>query len=314
MDPLHSTDQGLLMNKQPTPDQLPLKFDWEFILAQGKEFAPKVVGALCVLFGAWILAGWVSRLTYRSLKLAKFDETLSRFMTKFAWWGVLVLGVVACLECFDVKTTSFAAAIGAVGFAIGLAFQGALGNFAAGIMLLIFRPYKVGDVIVVGGQTGKVDEIDLFSTTLDTVDNRRILIPNASIFGNTIENTSFHRTRRVDITVGVGYAAEIDRTYDVLMRAACGVPGILSAPAPEIVLLELANSSVNWSVRVWSTSDDFGLVKQRTIRAIKLALDHASIEIPFPQMDVNLRPGTVIGVSQPTNQSIGDSLAARKAA
>ncbi len=288
-----------------------LSWDWQSLFKQAEVYTPRVVGALFLLIGAWILAGWVSRLTYRSLKLAKIDETLSRFMTKFTWWSVLVLGVIACLACFKVETTSFAAAIGAVGFAIGLAFQGALGNFAAGIMLLIFRPYKVGDVIVVGGQTGTVDEIDLFSTTLDTPDNRRILIPNASIFGNTIENTSFHRTRRVDITVGVGYAADIDRTYETLMRAACAIPGTLETPAPEIVLLELANSSVNWSVRVWSQSAEFGLMKQRTIRAIKLALDQAAIEIPFPQMDVNLRNGTIVSVSQPLDQA---TITSRKAA
>ena len=288
-----------------------LSWDWQSLFKQAEVYTPRVVGALFLLIGAWILAGWVSRLTYRSLKLAKIDETLSRFMTKFTWWSVLVLGVIACLACFKVETTSFAAAIGAVGFAIGLAFQGALGNFAAGIMLLIFRPYKVGDIIVVGGQTGTVDEIDLFSTTLDTPDNRRILIPNASIFGNTIENTSFHRTRRVDITVGVGYAADIDRTYETLIRAACAIPGILETPAPEVVLLELANSSVNWSVRVWSQSAEFGLLKQRTIRAIKLALDQAAIEIPFPQMDINLRNGTIVSVSQPVDQT---TITSRKAA
>ncbi len=286
-------------------------WDWQILLKQAEVYTPRVVGALVLLIGAWILAGWISRLTYRSLKLAKIDETLSRFMTKFTWWSVLVLGVVACLACFKVETTSFAAAIGAVGFAIGLAFQGALGNFAAGIMLLIFRPYKVGDVIVVGGQTGTVDEIDLFSTTLDTPDNRRILIPNASIFGSTIENTSFHQKRRVDILVGVGYAADIDRTYEVLMRAACAIPGIVETPAPEVVLVELANSSVNWSVRVWAQSAEFGLLKQRTIRAIKLALDQAAIEIPFPQMDINLRNGTIVSVSQPVEQA---TITSRKAA
>ena len=279
--------------------------DWSKWLShdQLNDHAGKVVGALCVLFAGWMLAGWVSRITYRSLKLAKIDETLSRFLTKFAWWSVLVLAVVVCLGIFKVETTSFAAAIGAVGFAIGLAFQGALSNFSAGIMLLMFRPYKVGDVIVVGGQTGKVDEIDLLTTTLDTPDNRRIMIPNASIFGNTIENTSFHLTRRVEITVGAGYAADIDQTYEVLMRSVCAVPGILSEPAPEVVLLELGSSSVNWSVRAWTTTADFGLVKQRALRAVKLALDQAGIEIPFPQMDVNLRGPATVSVSQPANAS-----------
>ncbi len=284
---------------------LQLSETWSRLLAPAEAYGPRVIGAVCLLFAAWILAGWISRLTYRSLQLAKFDLTLSRFLTKFAWWGVLVLGVLACLDMFGVKTTSFAAAIGAVGFAIGLAFQGALGNFAAGVMLLIFRPYKVGDVIVVGSQTGKVDEIDLFSTTLDTPDNRRIMIPNGAIFGNTIENTSFHNKRRIDITIGVAFAADIDRTYEVLMRAACGVPGGLSTPEPEIVLLELTNSTVNWSVRVWTNSEDFGLVKQRTIRSVKLALDQAAIEIPFPQMDVNLKNTSAVTSQLPADKPCG---------
>lgn len=272
--------------------------DWNHLLEKGVGHAPGVIKSLLLLFAAWIVAGWVSRLVYRSLKLAKIDETLARFTTKFTWWGILTLGIAGCLGQFGVDTTSYAAAIGAVGFSIGLAFQGALGNFAAGIMLLVFRPYKVGDVIVVGGQTGKVDEIDLFSTTLDTPDNRRIMIPNGAIFGNTIENTSYHRTRRVEVTVGAGYAADIDQTYEVLMQAICAVPGILSEPAPEVVLLELADSSVNWSVRVWAASADFGLIKQRTIRAVKLSLDQTGIEIPFPQMDVNLRGPTLVSVTQ----------------
>ncbi len=298
MDP-----QPLISQPSPAARATAWWMDWNNLLKHGELYTPKVIGALVLLFAAWVVSGWVSRLVYRSLKLAKIDETLARFATKFTWWGMLVLGLVGCLETFDVKTTSYAAAIGAVGFSIGLAFQGALGNFAAGIMLLVFRPYKVGDVIIVGGQTGKVDEIDLFSTTLDTPDNRRIMIPNGSIFGNTIENTSYHQTRRVEVTVGAGYAADIDQTYEVLMQAVCAVPGILSDPAPEVVLLELADSSVNWSVRAWATAADFGLVKQRTIRAVKLALDQAGIEIPFPQMDVNLRGPATVSVSQPANAS-----------
>lgn len=263
-----------------------------------RDYAAPVIGALFGLFAAWIAARWVSRLIYRSLKLAKIDETLARFTTKFVWWGILVLALVGCLESFGVKTTSYAAAIGAVGFSIGLAFQGALGNFAAGIMLLIFRPYKVSDLIVVGGHMGKVDEIDLFSTTLDTPDNRRIVIPNGSIFGNTIENMSYHQNRRVEVPVGLSYSADIDQTYEVLMRAVCAVAGVLTEPAPEVILLELGNSSVNWAIRAWTPKTEFLLVKQRIVRAAKIALDQAGLEIPFPQMDVNLRGPAAIRLAQ----------------
>lgn len=264
-----------------------------------RDNATAVLGALFGLFAAWIAAGWLSRLVYRSLKLAKIDETLARFTTKFTWWGILILALVGCLESFGVKTTSYAAAIGAVGFSIGLAFQGALGNFAAGIMLLVFRPYKVGDFIVVAGQTGKVDEIDLFSTTLDTPDNRRIMIPNGSIFGNTIENMSYHQTRRIEVNVGVSYSADIDQTYEVLIRAVCSVPGVLAEPAPDVVLVELANSSVNWMVRAWAAATEFRLIKQRVTRAVKIELDQSGIQIPFPQLDVNLRGPNVVSISQP---------------
>lgn len=252
-------------------------------------WAINIVLALVIyIIGKWITER-VARLCRKLLARAKMDPTLVNFLSNIVFAVLMIAVILAALDTLGIPVTSLLAIVGAAGLAVGLALKDSLGNFAAGVMLLIFRPYKVGDVIVVGSQTGKVDEIDLFSTTLDTPDNRRIMIPNGAIFGNTIENTSFHNKRRIDITIGVAFAADIDRTYEVLMRAACGVPGGLSTPEPEIVLLELTNSTVNWSVRVWTNSEDFGLVKQRTIRSVKLALDQAAIEIPFPQMDVNLK-------------------------
>lgn len=262
---------------------------WATLSDLAKARGSSVVSALILMLTAWMLADWMSRFVSRGLRRARIDETLAKFTSKLSRWVVLGAGLWSCLETFGVKTTSFAALFGAAGLAFGLAFQGTLSNFAAGVMLLIFRPYRVGDQIVVGGQSGKVDEIDLFSTTLDTGDNRRIFVPNGSIFGSTIENTTFHRTRRVDVTIGVAYAADIDVTYDVLVRAVMSVPGRLDEPIPEVVLDDLGDSAVKWKVRTWCRTDDFALVKQRLLRAIKLSLDDARIEIPFPQMDVNLR-------------------------
>ncbi|MGD9644470.1 MAG: mechanosensitive ion channel family protein [Pirellulales bacterium] len=249
----------------------------------------RVLVALIVLTIGWMIAGWLSRLTRGALTRAKIDATLAGFLATLVRWSAMLLVILTCLSIFGVETTSFAAVIGSAGIAIGLAFQGTLSNFAAGIMLLLFRPFKVGDVINIAGQLGKVYAIELFTTALDSFDNRRFIIPNSQIFGATIENLTHHAVRRADVDVGVAYAADIDHTREVLTQAAASVPGGLADPAPQIFLLELAGSSVNWSVRVWAKSDEFGDVRQATIRAVKMALDQAGIEIPFPQMDVHLR-------------------------
>lgn len=265
-----------------------MTIDWDAIGTMGVEYGASALGALVLLFVAWIVAGICGRLVRRGLERAKFDTTLTRFFSRMVKWLVLLLAVLACLSIFGVETTSFAAVIGAAGLAVGLAFQGTLGNFAAGIMLLVFRPYKVGDVVNAAGQLGKVYEIDLFTTIMDTFDNRRIIVPNGTIFGSTIENITHHPQRRADVDVGVDYTADIDRTREVLTAAAASVEGGLSDPEPAIILLGLGASSVDWSVRVWAKGDDFGAVKQGTIRAVKNALDEAGIGIPYPQMDVHL--------------------------
>ena len=161
------------------------------------EFGVKVLGVVALLILAWIAASWSSRSILKGLRRAHIDETLSKFTAKMAKWMILLFAVLGCLGLFGVSVASFAAVIAASAFAIGLAFQGSLSNFSAGVMLLVFRPFKVGDVILVAGHTGKVDEIALFTTTLDTSDNRRLIVPNSSVFGSTIENVTHHPVRRV---------------------------------------------------------------------------------------------------------------------
>lgn len=264
----------------------------DMALSMVADYGAGVAKVLLLLLFAWFVAGWVRRIVERSLTRVKFDATLTIFFASASRWLVLVLAVLGCLGIFGVETTSFAAVIGAAGLALGLAFQGTLSNFAAGIMLLVFRPFKVGDVVTIAGQTGTIYSIELFTSALDTFDNRRFVIPNIAIFGTVIENITHHPIRRAEVTVGVDYAADIDRTRLVLTSAAYQVPGRLEDPAPAIKLLDLGNSSVNWSVRVWARTSEFGDVKQATIRSVKMALDEAEIGIPFPQMDVHLdRPG-----------------------
>jgi small conductance mechanosensitive channel len=255
------------------------------------EMATPAVGALLLLFFGWIVAGWIGRLVTRGLNQAHLELTLSRFAGKLARWTILVFVALGILGLFGVEVTAFAAVIAAVGFSVGMALQGTLGNFAAGVMLLVFRPFKVGDFIKAGGHAGTVFEIDLFVTTLDTPDNRRLIVPNGAIFGSSIENVSHHATRRVDVAVGTDYGADIDRTREILLGVARGLDNVLSDPEPAVVLADLGASSIDWSVRVWVNAGDFWPVKDALTRSVKYALDEAGISIPFPQMDVHLPAG-----------------------
>jgi len=239
--------------------------------------------ALILFFIAYLIAGWAKRVTTGALQKAKFDLTLTKFLSTLVRWTILILAIVGILGMFGFQTASFAAVIGGSALAIGLAFQGSLSN-----MLLVFRPYKVGDYINAGGVAGTVNEIELFTTTLDTPDNRRIIVPNSGIFGSTIENVSHHPTRRVDVNVGVEYPADIDKTREVLMQAAMNIEGRLEEKEPVVYLTGLGASSVDWVIRIWANTGDFWPVKERLTRAAKYALDEAGIGIPFPQMDVHL--------------------------
>ena len=252
------------------------------------QYITPAIGALVLLFVGWIMAKWVGFLAARAMRKAKVEETLCRFVDKVLKSAVLIFVCLSCLSLFGIEVTAFAAVIAATGFAIGLAFQGSLSNLAAGVMLLIFRPFKVGDTVLVAGNKGKVFEIDIFVTTLDTPDNRRLIIPNGSIFGSTIENISHHKTRRVEVKVGTDYAADIDQTRKVLMDAANSIENVLPEPGPGVTLSALGASSVDWAVRVWADTGNFGSVKDALTRAIKISLDEAKIGIPYPQMDVHL--------------------------
>jgi small conductance mechanosensitive channel len=260
------------------------------LIPQLTAFGTRIVGALLILLvGLWV-GRRLSNMLGRSLERRSFDPTLTKFFANCVRYLILLLILLMCLGLFGADVTSFAAILAAMGFAVGLALQGTLSNFSAGIMLLAFRPFKVGDVVSMAGVVGKVNEIELFTTTVDTPDNRRIIIPNGSIFGSTIENITFHSERRVDVSVGCDYSADIDQTRAVLERVASEIPGQAADRAPQVVLQELGASSVDWQLRVWVPTGDFWPTREAIVRAIKVALDDANIGIPFPQMDVHLDP------------------------
>jgi len=263
--------------------------DPEVMLELGIGYGFPAVKALLIVLAAWIVSVWVRRLTRQAMERARIEPTIASFTSNLARWAVLAFGLIAVLGIFGVQTASFAVVIGSLGLALGLAMQGTLGHAASGFMLLLFRPFKVGDVVNAAGIIGKVVEIELFATIFDTPDNRRMIVPNGVIYGATIENISHHATRRVDVAVGVSYDADIAQTRSVLLEAAKSIEEGLQDPAPAIVLGELADSSVNWTVRVWVDAGDFWPVKDKLTERVKNALDGAGISIPFPQMDVHLK-------------------------
>ena len=263
---------------------------WKLVEA----YAVPAITALLVLVIGYFAAKLLSRMASMPVR-RKVDETLGRFTGKLVFYSIMLFTILGVLGMFGVSVTSFAAVIGAAGFAVGLAFQGTLSNFSAGVLLLVFRPFKVGDVISAGGVSAKVDEIDLFVTTLNTPDNRRFIVPNGQITGSTIENVSFHSERRVDLTIGVDYAACLDQTRRVLGEAVeCQREKMVEGEGREfqVVLSDLGDSAVVWTVRFWTHRDDYWSVREQLLADVKNGLDQAGIGIPFPQMDVHMHQQT----------------------
>ena len=246
--------------------------------------------ALLAVFVGYLVAKYLARIVSGPV-CKRVDETLGKFAGRVIFYGVMlgVMGLV--LQQFKLEISGVASVLAAAGFAVGLAFQGTLSNFAAGVLLLVFRPFKVGDTINAAGVMGKVNEIDLFTTTLDTADHRRIIVPNSAISGGTIENVSFHKHRRVEVVVGVAYAASLDTTRAALTTAAESLKPITiqgDGRGYSVILATLADSSVQWKVRLWTAAEDYFPVTEELTQAIKQQLDAADISIPFPQMDVHL--------------------------
>lgn len=266
-----------------------LQGDTEAIIFLGLKYVVPALGLLLVLIVAYFVARFLSRMVSTPVS-KKVDPTLGRFFGKLVFYGVMVGALLGVLGSVGVNIAAFAAVLAAMGFAIGLAFQGTLSNFAAGVMLLVFRPFKVGDVITAAGITAKVNEIDLFTTTFNTPDNRRIIVPNSSIFGDTIENATFNPHRRVDVAVGCEYSADIDRCREALTAAVESIEGRVEGEGRgfQIYLTGLGSSSVDWAVRVWFPTPDYWAKKEELTRAVKMHLDQAGIGIPFPQMDVHV--------------------------
>lgn len=250
------------------------------------EYVPKIMGLILALIAAKILSIWAGNIVFKSLH--KAEDSLQKFLSSLTKYSVLTIGVVTALSYVGIQTASFAAVIAASGLAIGLAFQGTLSNFSAGVMLLIFKPFKIGDYVQVGGQEGFIVELEMFSTEIKTVDNKKVIIPNSSIFGSIIINFTHYDTRRVTVSVGTSYSADIDETRKTLESVASKIELAISDPAPQVFLASLGDSSVDWQVRVWCKTEDYWTLYQKLVREVKVTLDNAKISIPFPQQDVHI--------------------------
>ncbi len=251
-------------------------------------YGVKVIGAVLILVLGRIAAGVGRRIVRKMLEKSKAEPSIISFFASLTYFLILTFAVLAALAKFGIQTASFVAILGAAGFAIGFALQGSLANFAAGVLILVLRPFKTGDFIIGAGESGIVKEIQLFTTVLATPDNVKIMVPNGKLFGDTIKNVSAYDTRRIDLVIGIGYSSDMQKAYDVIMELIKGDSRILPDPAPQVAVSELADSSVNFVVRPWVKREDYWSVRFDLVRNIKEAFDKNGIEIPFPQRMVHM--------------------------
>jgi small conductance mechanosensitive channel len=251
-------------------------------------YGVKVIAAIAILLIGWIAAKGIRKIMRRMLQRARIDETLVSFVSSVSYVGVMAFVVIAALGQLGVQTASFVVVLGSAGLAVGLALQGSLANFAAGVLMIIFRPFKVGDYIEGGGVAGVVEEIGIFTTELKSPDNKKIIVPNGKMTGDNIVNYTAKEIRRVDIVAGVSYKDDLEKVKNVLADILEKDDRVLKDPAPTIGVLELADSSVNFVVRPWVKTENYWDVFFATQESIKKQFDSEGISIPFPQQDVHI--------------------------
>jgi len=260
----------------------------ELVAEKGIDFAVGFLSAVAIL----IVGRWVARLARggvrKLMRKRNVDETLVLFVSNVLYVLIIAFVFIAAIKKVGVDTTAALAVVGAAGLAIGFALQGSLGNFAAGLMLIIFRPFKVGDFIEAAGAKGTVEEIRIFTTRLKSPDNKIIIVPNAKVTGDNVVNYSAKETRRVDLVIGVSYEDNLDKVRGVIKAVLSEDARILQEPEPTIGLLEMADSSVNFAVRPWVKTADYWGVYFDTLEKLKKRFDSEGITIPFPQRDVHI--------------------------
>ena len=252
-------------------------------------WAIKIGVALAIfIVGRWI-AKWLTGVLRNVMTKSSMDEMLIQFLGNIVYTVLLLAVVMATLDHLGIQTTSLLAVFGAAGLAIGLALKDSLGNFSSGVMIILFRPFKVGDFIEAGGATGVVEQVRMFATIMRSGDNRELIVPNSQIYGGTIVNYSAKATRRIDLVFGIGYGDDIAKAKKIIEDIMQQDSRILDDPAPSVALGELADSSVNFNVRPWVKSGDYWPVRADLLEKVKLAFDANGISIPYPQQEVYMR-------------------------
>ncbi len=248
----------------------------------------RVVGAIAVLIIGRMVAGMMRGWTRRLLERSKTDATLIPFVSSMVYYLAIAFVIIAVLGIFGIPVASFVVVLGAAGLAVGLALQGTLSSFAAGVMLLIFRPFKIGDLVETGGITGVVQELGIFTTTLSTPDNVKVIVPNSQVYGATISNYTDIERRRVDMVVGISYGDDIGKAIEIITRVVKADDRVLADPEPQVAVCEMGDSSVNLVVRPWCIPADYFGVKFELTRRLKEELEANGCSIPFPQRDVHI--------------------------
>jgi len=263
-----------------------------YVKDKGPDLGLKILGAILIFWIGRLVAGKVRDGMKKVMMARNVDASLAGFVSSLAYFAIIAFTLIAVVGQFGVETASFIAILGAAGFAVGMALQGTLANFASGVMLLLFRPFKPGDFVEAAGVKGVVKEIAIFSTTIATPDNIRITVPNGALFGGTIHNYNGYETRRVDMVMGIGYGSDINKALEIIQGLLEADARVLKDPVPTIAVGELADSSVNINVRPWVNAADYWGVHNDFLKNCKEALDAAGIDIPFPQTVVHMQKST----------------------
>ncbi len=252
------------------------------------EFGVNIIAALAIfVIGKWV-AGFLKRFVVRVMERQNIDATLTKFVSSLVYIGLLVFVVIAALSQVGVQTTSFVAIIGAAGLAVGLALQGSLANFAAGVLMIIFRPIQVGDLVEAGGALGHVEEISIFTTNLVTLDNKTVIIPNGNVTSGNIVNYSRKGKIRIDLVFGIGYGDDMKKAKDIMMEVMSSDERVMENPEPMVGLLELGDNSVNFAARPWVDPAVYWDVYFDINERVKQRFDEEGVSIPFPQRDVHI--------------------------
>ncbi|UPQ80094.1 mechanosensitive ion channel [Flavobacterium azooxidireducens] len=262
---------------------------WDYFTKVLMEYSPRLISATIILVIGWTAIRLIKKLIMSIMTKRDMEPTLSKFLADILIWTLKILLFVTVISRLGVENSSFVAIIGAAGLAIGLSLQGSLSNFAGGVLIIMFKPFKVGDFIEAQGVSGTVKQIQIFVTQLATVDNQIIFVPNGALSNGTIINYSYATTRRANLVIGISYGSDIKKAKQIAMEVMENHPSVLKDPAPVVLVSDLADSSINLAVRPWANLPDFFVMRSDILEQVKLRFDENGIEIPFPQRDIHIK-------------------------